>query len=159
MAPPILTATAQSTFITLCSCIFATFFTETTPPIVPLLIFTVLSTPPNYLWQQYLERVFPGYTTQKLEVDDGGKSVSLGKRLNKRNTMKKFVLDQTLGALVNVIAFLGGVRLLRGVSLEESLQVVQGVTICPSRSRGEERATIKHQAKRSWLSPSKRGRS
>lgn len=117
---------------------FATFFTATTPPIVPLLIFTILSTPPNYLWQQYLERVFPGYTTQKLQVDDGGKSVSLRKRLSKRNTMKKFVLDQTLGALVNVVAFLGGVRLLRGASLEESLQVVHEVTVCPSRSRGEE---------------------
>lgn len=65
-------------------------------------------------------------------MDDGGKSVNVGKRLNKRNTMKKFVLDQTLGAVVNVVAFLGGVRLLRGVSLEESLQVVQEVSIAPS---------------------------
>lgn len=128
MAPHILTATVQSTLITLCSCIFATFLTGSTPPVVPLLIFTVLSTPPNYLWQQYLERVFPGYTTQKLEVDDGGKSV-MGRRLSKRNTMKKLVLDQTLGAVVNVVAFLGGVRLLRGVSLEESLRVVQEVSL------------------------------
>lgn len=45
--------------------------------------------------------------------------------------MKKLVLDQTLGAVVNVVAFLGGVRLLRGVSLEESLQVVQEVFIAP----------------------------
>ena len=52
--------------------------------------------------------------------------------------MKKFVLDQTLGALVNVVAFLGGVRLLRGASLEESLQVVHEVTVCPIGSRGEE---------------------
>lgn len=64
-------------------------------------------------------------------MDDGGKSV-MGKKLNKRNTMKKFVLDQTLGSVVNVAAFLGGVRLLRGVSLEESVQAVQEVAIAHS---------------------------
>lgn len=141
---------------------FATFFTNSTPPTVPLLIFTVLSTPPNYLWQQYLERVFPGYTTQKLEVDDGGKSVNLGKRLNKRNTLKKFVLDQTLGSVVNVVAFLGGVRLLRGVSLEESLQAVHEVSFLPSGLellRRKSYDTMKHEADRWWVSPSKLGRS
>lgn len=77
--------------------------------------------------------MFPGYTTEKLDLDDGGKGVkNVGKRLHKRNTMKKVVLDQTLGAVVNVMAFLGGVRLLRGVSLEESLKVVQEVCVSPS---------------------------
>ncbi|MCJ1463354.1 hypothetical protein MMC07_001961 [Pseudocyphellaria aurata] len=128
MAPPILMAALQSTFINFCSCMFATFFTEKVPPTIAILIFTFLSTPPNYLWQEYLERVFPGYTTEKLDLDDGGKGINVGKRLHKRNTMKKVVLDQTLGAVVNVMAFLGGVRLLRGVSLEESLKVVKEQT-------------------------------
>ena len=46
-------------------------------PIAQILIFSLLSTPPNFLWQAYLERRFPGYPVdkgkQKLKVDDDGK--------------------------------------------------------------------------------------
>ena len=46
-------------------------------PIAQFLIFCLLSTPPNFLFQQFLERRFPGYPTekgkQKLKVDEGGK--------------------------------------------------------------------------------------
>ena len=46
-------------------------------PIFQFLIFCLLSTPPNFLWQEYLEKKFPGYPVQqgkqKLKLDDGGK--------------------------------------------------------------------------------------
>jgi protein Mpv17 len=57
--------------------------------------FTFLTCPPNVLWQQYLEEIFPGQFTDK----DGSKS------LHKVNTAKKFALDQTIGAVVNTVAF------------------------------------------------------
>ena len=50
-------------------------------PILQFLVFCLLSTPPNYLWQAYLERRFPGYPSdadkQKVKVDDDGKVGSL----------------------------------------------------------------------------------
>lgn len=64
-----------------------------------------------------------------MEVDDdaGEKGVRWEKRLIIRNTAAKFGLDQTVGAVVNVVAFLAGVRLLRGASLAESWFVVKEV--------------------------------
>ena len=45
-------------------------------PIIQFLIFCLLSTPPNFLFQQFLESRFPAYPTQKgkqkLKIDDGG---------------------------------------------------------------------------------------
>ncbi|KAK3167644.1 hypothetical protein OEA41_010771 [Lepraria neglecta] len=117
MASPILVATLQSTFLALCSLLIARFLTKADPPpnIPALLIFTLLSTPPNFLWQQWMESKFPGYKVQKVEVDDGGNGVEVEERLNVRNTLVKFGLDQTVGAVVNVGAYIGGTRLLRGV--------------------------------------------
>lgn len=129
MPSAIVTATLQSTFITFCSCMFTIFFLQKTPPTLPLLIFTLLSTPPNFLWQQYLERVFPGYSAVKLSLSKDDKEVKSEKKLNVRNTFSKFALDQTLGALVNVAAFLGGVRLLRGFPAMQCWEVVKDVCI------------------------------
>lgn len=129
MVSPIVNATVQATVISFCSSIFTVFFTESTPPIVALLIYTIISTPPNYLWQQYLERVFPGYTTRKHELDDGDKEVKTDKKLSIRNTLTKFGLDQTLGAFVNVVLFLAGVRLLRGLPAWECWLAVKEVCL------------------------------
>ncbi|CAF9923261.1 MAG: hypothetical protein ALECFALPRED_002343 [Alectoria fallacina] len=126
MVPPLITATIQSTVLTFCSLLIAQYLTSSPPPNIPaLLLYTLLSTPPNYLWQQYIEDQFPGYTLKKLDVDDGGKGVEVEKRLNVRNTLIKLGLDQTIAAAVNVAAYIGGSRALRGVPLEECLMAVR----------------------------------
>ena len=132
MAPAIVVATLQSAVLTLCSLLIARFLTSLPPPDIPsLLLYTLISTPPNFLWQQYIESQFPGYTLKKLEVDDGGKGVEVEKKLNPRNTLVKIGLDQTLGAVVNVAAYIGGTRVLRGVPLGVCWDVVKEV--CASR--------------------------
>ena len=128
MPPQVVTATLQSTVLTLCSLLIAQYLTSSPPPNIPtLLIYTLLSTPPNFLWQQYIEYKFPGYTLKKLNVDDGGKGVEVEKRLNVRNTLIKLGLDQTIAAVVNVVAYIGGSRALRGVPLEECWMAVKQV--------------------------------
>lgn len=62
------------------------------------------------------------------------------KKLNVKNTLTKFALDQTLGALVNVAAFLGGVRALNGESMGECWLVIREVCFsyhlpCPSKPK------------------------
>ena len=74
-----------------------------------------------------MESRFPGFTLKKVEVDDGGKGVEVEKRLDVWNTLIKFGLDQTVGAVVNVALYLGGTRLLRGVPPVECWQAVQEV--------------------------------
>lgn len=127
MPPAIVTATIQSTILSLASCLVAMYLSSSTPPVLALVTFSLLSTPPNFLWQQYLERKFPGYYTRKIEIDDDGKGAKVEKKLNVRNTLAKFVLDQTVAALVNVVMFLAGVRLLNGESMSVSWHVVKEV--------------------------------
>ncbi|KAG7008468.1 hypothetical protein G7Y79_00005g016090 [Physcia stellaris] len=127
MAPRILVATLQSAFLSLCSSLVATYFTNSNPPILALVTFTLLSTPPNYLWQQKIEKLLPGYTTRKIAVDDGGRGVEVEKKLNVKNTAMKFAFDQTILALINVTLFIGGVRLLQGIPPNECLQAVKEV--------------------------------
>lgn len=67
-----------------------------------------------------------------MDDDVGEKGTRLEKRLNIRNTLAKLGLDQTLGAVVNVVAFLAGVRLLRGAAPAESWLAVKEVPSFPS---------------------------
>ena len=66
--------------------------------------FQLLSTPPNVLWQNFLEKTFPSEM-----VDEKGQ-----KKLHKGNTAAKFVLDQTFGAVANSCLFIAGIGALKG---------------------------------------------
>ena len=126
---PIVTATIESTVINFCSCLVALYLTPDRPPHFPsLLIYGVLATPPNVYWQQWLEAKFPGYDLKRVEVDDGGKGVEIEKKLKVQNTCIKVVLDQTLSAVVNVSAYIGITRLLKGVPLDIAWSAVKNVS-------------------------------
>ena len=73
-------------------------------PVFHFTLFTVLNTPPNFLWQQFLEDTFPGQLVSK-----EGKTA-----LNKQNTAIKFALDQSLGAVVNTLLFIAGIGAIKG---------------------------------------------
>lgn len=79
---------------------------------------TLVTAPPNYMWQGYLERTFPAYerTTRPssdprdLEKQAAGASSSSSPdqkpKLNLRNTFSKWFIDCiTLGAIFNTVAF------------------------------------------------------
>lgn len=109
--------------------------------------FSIISCPPNYLWQTWLEASFPGYTKslsskeKEALVDDtvvgkssatqesvlrsrNGEKAALTKesapnphkQLSIRNTIIKFLLDQSIGAAVNTVMFIMGIGMLRGQS-------------------------------------------
>jgi hypothetical protein len=109
-----------------------------------LIILALLNTPPNYYWQHLIEKYFPGYTTTKIEVDDGGKGVEVEKKLNLQNTLIKFTLDQTIGAVWNVACFLGLTRFLQGVPIEECFRAIHEVceVLFMVRGQSEGAATI-----------------
>lgn len=67
-------------------------------------LFSLITTPPNVKWQEYLENAFPGTTTDAKGV----------LKTNKLNTAKKVVLDQTLGAMVNSAAFIAFFAVMAG---------------------------------------------
>ena len=130
MPSPLLTATIQATFINLCSCFIAQFLTPDDPPhYISLILYGILATPPNFLWQKLLERHFPGYRLKKVEVDDGGNGVQVEKRLDVRNTTIKVLLDQTVAAVPNTVGYIGITRWLRGVPFWMCWEAVKEVCI------------------------------
>ena len=105
--------------------------------ILQFVLLNLLNTPPNVLWQQWLEDTFPGRVKaqpdkpKKADAKSGKKDKqgeAEGGQLNVRNTAIKFGLDQTLGAWGNTIMFLGFLSLIRGYSLERTWNEIQSVS-------------------------------
>jgi hypothetical protein len=82
-------------------------------------ILALITSPPNYMWQQLLERSFPAYERKagvrdaenqlkdKEEVGLGHEApAELKPKLNIRNTLTKWFIDcMTVGAVMNTVGF------------------------------------------------------
>ncbi|KAF2262327.1 hypothetical protein CC78DRAFT_534826 [Lojkania enalia] len=74
-------------------------------------LFSVVSSPPNIVWQTFLETQFPtnvpvspapfGNANGKPKPHKGPET-----RVSKTNVLIKFILDQTFGAVINTLMFL-----------------------------------------------------
>lgn len=73
-------------------------------------MFSILSNPPNIVWQGFLEDLFPTQVPSKAAPAPSEKSASKPEpaktSLNKTNVLIKFLLDQSVGAVVNTLMFL-----------------------------------------------------
>jgi protein Mpv17 len=85
---------------------------------VHFLINAIIVTPPNCLWQNWLEDTFPttvGETPSENRKSDGKLDK---KQLSIKNTIAKFFLDQTLGCWTNTLMFIMVMGLLKGRSTD-----------------------------------------
>ncbi|XXG96400.1 hypothetical protein Hte_002682 [Hypoxylon texense] len=97
---------------------------------------TFITAPPNYMWQQLLERTFPAYE-RKASTGDVEKQNASGEdaperkpKLNLRNTMAKWFIDCiTLGAIFNTVAFFLLMGILKGQSADQIGSNVRNETI------------------------------
>lgn len=106
-----------------------------------------MTAPPNYKWQQLLERGLPAYAPDKItmlpmtkfdgrehkkehEVDEEPSSKP---KLNIKHTLMKWFIDcMTIGALLNTVAFLTLMGLLKG---QPRAQIVNNLrTVSPSHA-------------------------
>ncbi|KAL9092831.1 MAG: hypothetical protein Q9165_004249 [Trypethelium subeluteriae] len=168
--PPIVNATLQAVVFSATSNIIAQALTAyqkdkpfalDTVALTQFVLFSILSTPPNFLWQEWLEDTFPGHTasapstkpkqepkemTRVFTTSSGevierkilsrppspsaaeekktlatveARTNSPSSKLNIRNTAYKFLLDQTVGALLNTIGFIAGLGALQGKTGEQ----------------------------------------
>ncbi|TIA16090.1 hypothetical protein D6C80_04771 [Aureobasidium pullulans] len=134
MFSPIVSSTLQATAIAAASNVIAQLLEQRSKQQAPttvsaadflrFVIFTLLTAPPNYLWQHALERVFPGRkpidstktVLPRYEIREHdellGEDVlqqeeEIETKLDWKNTMIKWFVDcMTLGALLNTAAFL-----------------------------------------------------
>lgn len=94
--------------------------------ILQFMLFTALIAAPNYVFQNVLEHCFPTRTIPKERLQQGGakdkdnEEELLRKhgRLDIRNTVVKFVLDQSLSATTNTVLFIVVLGLIKGQSFE-----------------------------------------
>ncbi|KAF2873259.1 hypothetical protein BDV95DRAFT_605816 [Massariosphaeria phaeospora] len=77
-------------------------------PVLKFAIFSIISSPPNIVWQSYLEDLFPTNVpaSAPLKEKPAPASKASHTQLSKRNVLIKFLLDQTIGAVVNTLLFL-----------------------------------------------------
>ena len=76
-------------------------FSLSFPPILKFALFSIISNPPNILWQTFLEDMFPSNVPVEPLKEKPART-----RTSKRNVLAKFALDQTIGAVVNTLLFL-----------------------------------------------------
>ncbi|THW29929.1 hypothetical protein D6D23_00554 [Aureobasidium pullulans] len=144
MLSPIVSSTLQATAIAAASNVIAQLLEQRSKQQAPttvsaadllrFVIFTLLTAPPNYLWQHALERVFPGRkpidstktVLPRYEIREHdellGEDVLQQEeesetKLDWKNTMIKWFVDcMTLGALLNTAAFLILMGIMKGRS-------------------------------------------
>lgn len=119
-------------------------------------LLSVMTAPPNYQWQILLEKWFPAYarTSPASENPRDGRDVEKGvagqaesasgkSKLNMRNTLIKWFIDcMTVGALLNTVAFLVLMGLMKGQEMGmigQNLRTVSAISCqsaCERKTRG-----------------------
>jgi hypothetical protein len=87
--------------------------------------------PLTYVWLESLESRFPGSSedtsVNKSTAEKNG-SKQGKQKLNVKNTVVKVVIDQTVGAAINTVAFVMTMGLLRGQDFEVIKAQIQNVS-------------------------------
>ncbi|KAF2689592.1 hypothetical protein K458DRAFT_475040 [Lentithecium fluviatile CBS 122367] len=91
-----------------------TSYKENTPfslnigPVIKFAVFSVVSNPPNIVWQGILENAFPTNVpaSPAAPSEKTLKDKLVETQMSKRNVLIKFIFDQTFGAVLNTLMFL-----------------------------------------------------
>lgn len=129
----LITQTAQGTALSVVSNVLAQVlkaYKSNTPlnldlePIYKFGMFGVVNNPPNILWQNLLEDLFP--TNVPVAGRPSEKEVTQPQtRMSKRNIAIKFFLDQTIGAFLNTVLFLAFMGYMNATPGQDSWAVVE----------------------------------
>lgn len=108
--------------------------------------YTLITAPPNYIWQQFLEKALPAYPPMHRLHNHGDKDIelrameeSIGEgaesqneasvqpKFSIRNTLAKWFIDCiTAGAIMNTVAFLVVMGILKG---QPAIQIASNIKI------------------------------
>lgn len=96
-------------------------------------LFSVLNTPPNYMWQLWMEEKFPGMAKKNVsavekQTSSGDAKLDEKENLSITNTIIKFLLDQSIGAIYNTAFFIAVINLLRGATYAQTAEALSRVS-------------------------------
>lgn len=120
MSSALISQTAQGAALSVISNVLAqviSSYRKNTPfaldisQIIKFVIFSIISNPPNIVWQGFIEDQFPTTIREPTpkSATANGKPVPASAqktRTSKRNVLIKFILDQTVGSVVNTLMFI-----------------------------------------------------
>lgn len=86
------------------------------------MLFSAITTTPNYLWQSWMEDRWP--TTEIRQQKDRRKMP----HISISNVVVKFILDQTIGSVVNTMLYFVVMGLIRGSNWSDILDNMQMVS-------------------------------
>lgn len=115
--------------------------------------YTLITAPPNYMWQQFLEKALPAYPPMHQLHTHGDKDIelrameeSIGEgvgpqneapvqsKFSIRNTLAKWFIDCiTAGAIMNTVAFLVVMGILKG---QPAIQIASNIKAVSLQSLG-----------------------
>ena len=78
------------------------------------MLIAILVTPPNYLWQKFLEDNFPTNVKQGQAPAKKDDEKPAKEQLSVKNTSVKFLLDQSIGCWTNTLIFIVLMGLFKG---------------------------------------------
>lgn len=113
--------------------------------------YTLITAPPNYVWQQFLEKALPAYPPMRQVHNHGDKDIelramedSIGEgiepqndvpvqsKFSIRNTLAKWFIDCiTAGAIMNTVAFLVIMGILKGQPAIQITSNIKTVSVQP----------------------------
>ncbi|KFA62434.1 hypothetical protein S40285_06087 [Stachybotrys chlorohalonatus IBT 40285] len=151
MPSPMMTATMQAAGLSTVSNVCAQFieayqeqraFSLDLPQLIRFIALSFMTAPPNYVWQQYLERTFPAYPPPRAgqqrdvelkameEASSSATPPAPAPTFSMRNTLTKWFVDCiTMGAIMNTIAFLVLMGIMKGQGLAQISSNIQTETI------------------------------
>jgi protein Mpv17 len=101
-------------------------------PILQFVTYSILNTPINCYWQDFLEASFPSNVPANVEVPNKQKkttTLETKKALSIKNTLIKFFMDQTIGAAFNIPLFIGIIGMVKGQNVETITNNVKVVCV------------------------------
>jgi len=140
MLPPIVTATIQAAILSATANVFGQLitiykedksFSLDTVEVLHYIILRFINCPPFVLYQQFLEDTFPSKYEQvvppKTQKTKDGKKVTPVTRIrtNWTNTGKKWLIDQSIGNVVQAGVFIAIMASLNGASFETVVEALR----------------------------------
>ncbi|WEW56019.1 hypothetical protein PRK78_001454 [Emydomyces testavorans] len=128
MAHSIAIQTAQAACLSALSNIIAQYFAAYKAqdqfsfefsPFAKYVLYGIINTPLNCLWQEYLEHKFPAQDANRSKKEN--RKQPSGGRMS-RNLAIKFGLDQTVGAVMNIVLFIFVRDVLNGIPVSRIWQ-------------------------------------